>query len=390
MRFDPDDQYVFFSKEQEITPEESAQIQQKLLSSVFKPPSSEKVSPLKTALTLIIIIGFFLAFIITGSTGHVGACVFIFGLIFFTLGVYMLVAKPTEIYTSKRNDLKQSQNATFVLLLGALIMAIPLLIKYFSEKKTSIGSSNIIVAAAGLGFILCGGFFLVSTVAGLIKSSSGFGVEAEGECIGYIRTFNSDKRINHKLIVSTPVYEYYYDGQYLQAIGSEVYYGAAPIAVGERRTVNVDPSDPYDIHEQSDSIKPGITAIMIIFPSIFIVAGLFLAWFGLTHDIEPSAVKVANGKSVISDSYVQEKYGLAGEDWYIAEYTVTEITQDPDGTWIVELSDGSFRTDPDGSFRSSHSVGDSFYEVTDSSGAPVVMFSTDDWVYTGSKDCKKY
>lgn len=386
MKFDPDAKHYYFSKEQEMSQDEADKLQKALISSVFKPVSSEKTSPIKTAVALIIIIGIFLSIIITAVTGHIGACVLIFGSIFFVAGLYMIIAKPEEIYTSEKNNLKQSQNGAFIALIGAAIMSIPILIKYSTEHKGSMASSNIIICACGGMFMLGGAFFLLSTIAGIIKSSRGFGEEVEGECIGYIRSFHSTHETHHRTIVNTPVYEYYYDGQYLQAIGNEVYHGAAPIAVGERKLLNVDPSDPYDIYVQDEDQKPSGIAIGIIFPSIFIVTGIFLMWFALTHSIQPSAVKVAGGKTVITDSYVQEKYGLAGDDWTISERKISEITQESDGSWTLTFSDGEVRTDPDGTFAGKYDVGDSFYEVMDSSGTSIVFFNTDKWIYNGSHD----
>ena len=117
MKFDPDAKHYYFSKEQEMSQDEADKLQKALISSVFKPVSSEKTSPIKTAVALIIFIGIFLSIIITAVTGHIGACVLIFGSIFFVAGLYMIIAKPEEIYTSEKNNLKQSQNGAFIALI---------------------------------------------------------------------------------------------------------------------------------------------------------------------------------------------------------------------------------------------------------------------------------
>ena len=389
MKFDPDALNYIFSTEQEISITETARLRKTLMENASKPLSAFGASTPGAIIAVVVFIAFFVAFIVSGVTGHAGICVFLLGLMFFIGGVGMLISKPKEVFSTERSYLRPRQNAFFVLLIGGLIMAAPLLIGYFSRENGNISPGKVLVILFGSGFALAGGFFLLSCIAGIVKSSRGFGFETEGECIGYVRSFHSHNDTYHRTVVTSPVFEYYHDGQLLQAISSEVYFKKVPIAVGDRVTLNVDPEDPWTIFEQTEGKKAGHAA-GIIFASIFIIAGSILIWFGATHDIEMQNPGSTDRKSQITDSYVEEKFGLEGEEWTIAEYTVTEMTYEGDGAWTITLSDGSFRNDPDGSFQSKHEVGFRFYEVTDSSGTPVASFSAEDWEYAGSRDCRSY
>lgn len=387
MKFDPDALNYVFSTEQEITAEERSQLRQQLLSNALKPMIGDKSSLMKTLTAAAVFISFLLAIIAAATTGHLRIAAFIFGLMFFIAGVSMLIFGQQDTYTADRNNLRPKQNAVFVLLFGALIMAAPLLIAYVSKKDSFLSTGNIIVLLVGGCFALAGGFFVLSVIAGLIKSSKGFGYETEGECIGYVRCFHSTSENHHTTLVTSPVYEYYYEGERLQAIGNENYIGTPPVAVGEHRMLNIDPKDHYAIFELNENQKKAPTIIGILFPLVFVIVGLALVWYGATQHIEPANSSVNNGKSSITDIYIRKKFGLGEGEWSIAEYTVTDMTEDTNGEWLIELSDGTFRRDSDGSFHSSHSVGYRFYELTDSSGTPVASFNAENWEYAGSKEC---
>ena len=378
--------YVF-STEQEITAEEKSQLRQQLLANAFKPIAGDRSSLMKSITAAAIFTVFLVAIIAAASTGHVWIAAFIFGLMFFIGGVIMLISGTQDTYTADRNNLRPKQNALFVLLFGVLIMSAPLLIFYVSRNDSSLSTGNIIVLLVGGCFALAGGFFVISEIAVLVKSSKGFGDETEGECIGYVRCFHTTNENHHTTLVTSPVYEYYYEGQRLQAIGNENYIATPPIAVGEYRIINVDPKDPYAIFEQNENRRKAPTIIGILFPLVFVIVGLALVWYGATQHIEPTKSAINDGKSSITDLYIQKKYGLSKDEWTIAEYTVIGMTENSDGSWLIELSDGTFRRDSDGSFHSSHSVGYKFYELTDSRGTPVASFNSDNWKYAGSREC---
>ena len=390
MKFDPDAMNYVFSTEQELTIEETAKLRSKLMENAFRPISGENSSPLKIIIAAVIFTIFLLAFIISAVTGHVLITIFIFGLMFTIGGLIILISKPKDFYSADHNYLKPKQNGLFVFLLGIVIMSAPLLINYSTKRELPLSKGNIFVIMFGCCFALAGGYFMLSEITGLFKSSRGYGEETEGECIGYVRSFHTSHETHHRTLVTSPVYEYYHDGQLLQAIGNEVYLGTAPIALGEHITLNIDPKDPYSIFELNENKKLAPSIIGICFPLLFVIVGIVLIWYGATHHIELSNQAVSDGKSIITDSYIQKKFGLGEGEWSIAEYTVTQITDNSDGSCTIELSNGSFRTDPEGDFRNSHSVGYKFYELTDSNGTPVASFSSDNWKYSGSKDCISY
>ena len=387
MKFDPNAMNYVFSTEQELTEEERSKLRQQLITNALKSITGDRSSLMKTIIAAAVFTAFMLAIIVTATTGHAWIAVFIFGLMFFLGGVLMLISGPQETYSADRTNLRPKQNAAFVLLLGVLIMAAPLLIAYVSRNDTSLSTGNIIVLFVGGCFAIAGGFFVLSEITGLLKSSKGFGYETEGECIGYVRSYNTSNDTHHTTIVTSPVYEYYHEGERLQAIGNVNYLGTPPIAVGEHRMLNVDPKDHYSIFERSENKRKAPTIVGILFPLVFVVVGLVLVWYGATQYIEPPKSAVNDGKSSITDLYIQKKYGLGKDEWSIAEYTVTGMTEDSDGSWLIELSDGTFRRDSDGSFHSSHSVGYKFYELTDSRGTPVASFNSDNWKYAGSREC---
>ena len=390
MKYDPNAMNYVFSTEQEITAEEKSQLRQQLLANAFKPIAGDRSSLMKSITAAAFFTVFLVAIIAAVSTGHVLIAAFIFGLMFFIGGVVMLISGTQDTYTADRNNLRPKQNALFVLLFGVLIMSAPLLIFYVSRNDSSLSTGNIIVLLVGGCFALAGGFFVISEIAGLVKSSKGFGDETEGECIGYVRCFHTTNENHHTTLVTSPVYEYYYEGQRLQAIGNENYIGTPPIAVGEHRIINVDPKDPYAIFEQNENRRKAPTIIGILFPLVFVIVGLALIWYGATQHIEPANSSVTDGKSSITDSYVQNKFGLGVNDWSIAEYTVVNATEESDGSWLLELSNGTYRTDSDGSIKNSHNIGYRFYELTDSSGKPLASFACDKWKYDGSNECISY
>ncbi len=389
MRFDPNDEKLFFSDIQELSPEERdgflnyqrSKDLEMLKNSFTLKRSGGGFSP-KTAVALGIVAAVVAAFIITWKLDMPRVTVGLFGGLWLLGGIYLFFSKKQrQVYTPNSANMKQSTTGGFIFAIGLVITGGAVLSNYFSLGKVS-------VVCGGALFTVCGLLFFCSSAADKLRSSALIGEQTSGECIGYVRGVGTNSETSHTYVVTSAVFRYYRDGQWLEAIDSYHHIGgASPFAVGQTVDLTIDRKDPYFITSVGGRPKSKAGSFMeLVFPLIFVVVGVGLLWFGLTHEISDSQVRTNNSsKATITDEAIEQKTG--GQDWRAELITVTEKKYDSESDlWYIYYGDDQFiMTSED--IAKDYQVGESYYFIryADSEGICAV-YPEKSWNYDASKD----
>ena len=389
MKFDPSDERLFFSDVQALSPEERDQFlnydRSKDLEMMKNAFTGQKpgggFSP-KAVLSLVITAAVIAVFIITWMLDMPRITVGLFGAFFIFCGfIMMTVGRKHQIYSANSPALKQRTSGLFLFAIGAVITGGAVLSKY-------LGLGNVAVTCGGLLFSICGLLFFCSSLMDKLRSSALIGEQISGECIGYVRSVGSNTETHHTYIVTSAVFRYYRNGEWLEAIDTYQATGSAsPFAMGQTVDLTIDKKDPYFITSVAERPESKAGSFMsFIFPLIFVVVGVGLTWFGLTHEIQDNQLRSKSSfKGTITDQAIEEK--TAGQDWTAELITVTDKKlNEEDGFWYVYYGDDLYIYCNE-EIAEQYTVGESYYFIryTDSKMICAV-YPEKDWNYDASKN----
>ena len=401
MRFDPDNPKYVFGTKQILTYDDRNMVRKQLFQqamdtlrnafdlSAFDEDGRRKPnSPASRIIPLIVGLSVMLGIVISAVTGHPRAAIGIFGGAVLLIGLSVIITNKESEYDSNNTGLKPWQNGLWISGVGAIGVIGPVLSNFYSVTQ-------VILLAMGAVFSLAALLMIIIQFSNRKKQDPDYGNKVEGECIGYIRTLesNSDSHISH--IISAAVFEYYIDGEKYTAIDGNSTWDDPVTPVGSTVELNVNPSDPYDVRYNQE-LKPNRVgfAAGLIFALIFAAAGGFLIWYGASHDFSESSknsvVQREDGRYEITDSMISDEIGRKDDEWRIEYYSVTDKFKDENGNTIIEFSDGSLQLSPDKKTSDSYTVGMHFYQIVDAeNGDPLLIYSAEKFVYAGSKKVKE-
>ena len=389
MKFDPSDERLFFSDVQALSPEERDGFLNyqrskdfEMLKNSFTLKSSGGGFSPKTAVALGIVAAVVAAFIITWKLDMPRVTVGLFGGLWLLGGIYLFFSKKhRQVYTPNSVNMKQTTTGGFIFAIGLVITGGAVLSNYFSFGKVS-------VVCGGALFTVCGLLFFCSSAADKLRSRALIGEQISGECIGYVRSVGSDSESHITYIVTSAVFRYYRDGVWMEAIDNyKAQGGASPFAVGQTVDLTIDKKDPYFITSVAERTESKAGSFMeLVFPLIFVVVGVGLTWFGLTHEIQDNQLRSKSSfKGTITDQAIEEK--TAGHDWTAELITVTDKKlNEEDGFWSVYYGDDLYIYCNE-EIAKQYTVGESYYFIryTDSKMICAV-YPEMDWNYDASKN----
>lgn len=391
MRFDPSDEKLFFSDIQELSPEEREQFinldrAQKiaLLKNAFSGQKPGGGLSAKSILSLIIVAAVIIAFIVTWKMDMPRLTIGLFGGIWLFFGIYLMTfGKNKQTYSADSSSLKPATSGMFILAIGVLVTGGAVLSKYFSL-------GNVAVTCGGLLFVVCGLLFFCTSLMEKLRSSALIGEQISGECIGYVRSVGSDSESHITYIVTSAVFRYYRDGVWMEAIDNyKAQGGGSPFAVGQTVDLTIDKKDPYFITSVAERTESKAGSFMsYVFPLIFVVVGVGLTLFGLTHEIKDNQLRSTNTfKGTITDQTIEEKAG--SQDWTAEFITVTDKKlNEEDGFWYVYYGDDLYIYCNE-DIAEQYTVGESYYFIRSAEDNHIfAVYSDKDWNYDASKDYK--
>ena len=334
--------------------------------------------------------------------------ILLFGILFcsliFVAGVLLAFTGQTDPKDTPSKRIRGRVIGIFIMLGSGAILSLILLRDRFSEAE-------MIVWIASAAFGLSGLCLVCLAIIDKLSDKIIYTEEIDAKCIGYIRMVDSQSDSDGgppmTYMYISPVFEYSYEGQRIEAVYDTLQVGdCSDIELGSFTRIKINPKHPEDI------MGPQVTAssrfvALLIFGLIFTCVGSGLAWYSLLGGTKDLTVETswnellpdtaqeteAEPARLITDDVIEEHYkdDIGGQDWYF-EITTVKSTEDYNGNLLLTFDDAfeKMLVDPKNEFKAGDEIM-LFYTVSFESAdqkegykCPFVFTKPSEVKYTGT------
>ena len=191
----------------------------------------------------------------------------------FLTGVLFTYISARALAYSFKNGKGFGFKFIIALICGIAMLAYGIFLKVGSEEaKAALDSHNDILAVGGI--IFAGAALIIGSLISNNVSKKKFTQRVEGKCVE-LRTPPTGRSVPVKL---SPVYEYYFNGQY-QRVMNGTYFNKGYPEVGETREIFINPDIPGDYYEPK--MTRSITIFLCILGMFFIGMGVLVCVLGM-------------------------------------------------------------------------------------------------------------
>lgn len=398
MRYDPDNvnwiydsrQFLSFDDERDLIAE---QRQRSIANGLRKlHPKYSDASPAQIffgIFGLLLFLGLIAGFIIALKMGHPAIGTMLFGALF-------LIGGLITAFSGKDADPDSADSALSMRTVGVLLAILGLIIIVSMALIPVTGPSRAFLGLVGAGFTWAGMFFSLDVIKQMLRARRSYGETVPAKCIGYARSVGHAKN-RTPWLRTHEIFEYEYNGECYQAINPESSERNAMMPIGEQVEVHIHQKKPDEPVYAEDGRSPVSSSLaVIVFLSLFVIAGIGLLIFAVFGDVNDSDFKVynrldpkssqstlANGKQALTDEIIRSNIGSQETNWEIAKYIVTNKYQDEKNSYVLAYSDGTLHRARK-EVWDTYKIGLSFYQITNAeTGDALAVYDGESWEYTG-------
>lgn len=310
-------------------------------------------SKIKNAVVTVLVLGAFVCCVLALILKKILLFGILFCSLFLVAGAILAFTGETNPKDSPSRRVRGRVIGVFIMLGAGAILSLILLRERFSQAELLIWMASVAFGLAGLCIIAI-------AIIDKLSAKIFYKEEIDAKCIGYVRMVDSDSDSDGgppmTYMMISPVFEYSYEGQRIEAVYDKLQMGdCSDIELGSFTKIRINPNHPEDV------LAPKVTssanfAVLLIFGLIFTLVGSGLAWYSLLGNAKGLTVETSwnnilgeetsettPSKKTISDATVEENYkeDIEGKPWYCEITTVSDI-EDYKGNILLTFDDESF------------------------------------------------
>lgn len=305
-------------------------------------------SKIRNAVITILVIGAFISCAVALILKQILVFGILFCSLFFVAGAIMVFTGQADTNDTPSKKIRGRIIGIFIMLGSGAILSLILLRDRFLEAE-------MLVWIASAAFGLAGLCLVCLAIIDKLSDKIIYKEEIDAKCIGYIRMVDSQSDSDGgppmTYMYISPVFEYSYEGQRIEAVYDTLQLGdCCDIELDSYARIRIDPKHPEDI------MGPNVTAnsrfvSMLIFGIIFSCVGSGLAWYSLLGGTKDLTVETswnellpdtteAPAKQQINDEAIEANYAddINGKDWYF-EVTTVVSAEDYQGNLLLTFDD---------------------------------------------------